>query len=227
LFQTERDQFSPIAIIAGLAAFVAVTLLMLAAIEWIGIERIQRVMERAGPLAPLAYIALKMATYIIAPLSSGPIQLSAGILFGLWPGTLFTLLGEVLGGTVSFLIARRLGRPVVRRLVGAGGVARIDRLTMQIGGWRALVYARLFLFSIYDFISYAAGFTSAISLRQYVLVSAIAGFVPTFLAVAVGATIMEERGLVFLLYGAIGVLSLLPLGIRYLMQRRRKARDEP
>jgi uncharacterized membrane protein YdjX (TVP38/TMEM64 family) len=211
------------AVVLGVIAFVVITLLMLVAIEQIGVERIQSLVEDAGPLAPLVYIALKAATYVFAPLSAGPIQLSSGLLFGLWPGTFYSLLGEVIGGVLSFIIARRLGRPVVQRFVRDEGMARVDQFVNQLGGWRALVYARLFLFSVYDFISYAAGLTTIITLKQYILVSALVGFFPTFIFVAVGTGLAEDRRIIVPLYIAVGVISIAPFVIRYLMRRKSEA----
>lgn len=214
-----QPELSPRAVVAGALVFVAITLLMLAAIEWIGVERIQKTIEDAGPLAPLAYIILKSATYIFAPLSAGPIQLSSGLLFGLWPGVFYSLLGEVIGGSVSFMIARKLGRPIVARFVGQNNLARVDQLIGQLGGWRALAYARLFLFSIYDFISYAAGLTTTITFLQYIVISVILGFIPTFIFVAVGTGLTENRSLIVPLYIGVGAISAAPFVIRWLRQR--------
>lgn len=224
--QADSERFSLRAALLGITAFVAATLALLAAVETIGVERIQNAVMQTGPLAPLAYTALKAATYVFAPLSSGPIQLSSGVLFGLWPGTFYSLVGEVIGGTISFTIARRLGRPVVQRFVGAEGMARVDRFYAQLGGWPALLYARLFLFSVYDFISYAAGFGQTITTAQYVIISATAGFVPTFLFVAVGAGLAEDRSLLVPIYLAIGALSFVPLAAAW-YRRRRKAHRPP
>ncbi|MGQ9888013.1 MAG: TVP38/TMEM64 family protein [Aggregatilineales bacterium] len=218
--QADGERFSLRAALLGIVAFVVATLLILLAVETIGVARIQDAVMQTGPLAPLAYIALKAATYIFAPLSAGPIQLSSGVLFGLWAGTFYSLLGEVIGGAISFTIARRLGRPAVQRFVGAEGMARVDRFYAQLGGWPALLYARLFLFSVYDFISYAAGFGKTITTRQYVLISAAAGFVPTFLFVAVGAGLAEDRSLLIPIYLVIGALSFVPLAVAWYRRRR-------
>ena len=148
--------------------------------------------------------------------------MTSGILFGLVPGTLYTIIGEVLGGTISFLIARRLGRPVVRRFVGADGMNRVDNFVNQLGGWRALIYARLFLFSIYDFISYAAGFAEAVTLRQYLIVSFFVGLIPTFLFVAAGASLTGDRRVLVALYVGVGILSVFPFVLKRLRQRNRQ-----
>lgn len=215
-----QPDFSPRAVLFGTLAFVAITLLMLTAIEWVGVGRIQAYIENAGALAPFAYIALKAVTYIFAPLSAGPIQLSSGLLFGLWPGIFYSLLGEVIGGSISFLIARKWGRPVVARFVGANSITRVDRLIAGLGGWWALAYSRLFLFSIYDFVSYAAGLTTTITFRQYFLVSAVLGFIPTFIFVAIGTSLTENRGLIVPLYIGVGVISVAPFAIRWLIRRK-------
>jgi uncharacterized membrane protein YdjX (TVP38/TMEM64 family) len=225
--QNQPADFSLRTIIFGGVVFVGLTLAMLALIEWIGVERIQQAIEDTGPLAPLAYILFKMSTYIFAPLSSGPIQLSAGILFGFVPGLIYTMIGEVLGGSISFLIARKLGRPFVRRLVGEEGMGRVDRFVGQLGGWKALIYARLFLAAIYDFISYAAGFTRTITLLQYVLVSTFVGLIPTGLFVAAGTSLAGDRVLLLVFYGMLGVLSLIPLGFSWLRHRRAQKSDTP
>ncbi len=198
-----------------------VTGLMIFFLEQVGIESLRERIEAAGPLAPLLYILVKAATYVFAPLSSGPIQLFSGALFGVIPGTLYTVIGEVAGGSISFLIARHLGRPVVRRLVGDAGIQRVDGFVEQLGSWRALIYARLLLFGLYDFISYAAGFAGPVTLRHYVLVSAIFGVVPSFLFVWAGDhfSMMDSR-LLLTLWALVAALSLLP----WLIQRALRAR---
>lgn len=202
-------------ILPGVLSLVLFVTLLTLFIQFVGLEPLQDIVESSGPLAPLAYISIKALTYIIAPLTSGPIQLSAGLLFGLWPGVLFTLTGEVLGGCVNFVIARLFGKRVVWRLVGEQGMLRVDRLYASVGGWRGLAYSRLFLFAIYDFMSYAAGLTR-MQLPTYVVVSVVFGFVPTFLAVWLGTFLVLEPPLVLLAYGLVAVASVLP----FLFQRR-------
>ncbi len=226
MIETTTQKFSLWAFLPAAAAFLVMTGLIILAMEWIGLETLQSTVEQAGPLAPLAYIGLKIVTYVFAPLSSGPIQLSAGVLFGLWPGTFYTLLGEVLGGSISFLIARQFGRLVVLRFVGGEqGIQRVDTFAAQLGGWRALIYARLFLFALYDFISYAAGFTTTISFYQYLLVSLIAGFVPTFLGVAMGVVLAADYSHVIIVYATVGTLSLVPLLLALYIQRRKSRQN--
>lgn len=198
------------ALMLGAVAFLALTIILIVGIQAIGLDNIRSAIEQAGPLAPLLYILVKMLTYVFAPLSSGPIQLSAGILFGLWHGTFYTLIGEVIGGSISFWIARKLGRPIVKRLVGEDGLRRVDSFYETVGEWRSLLYARLFLFSIYDFISYAAGFTR-LKFSTYVIISTVVGFIPTFVFVLFGSMLTGEQDKLFLIYALLGVACVVPL----------------
>jgi uncharacterized membrane protein YdjX (TVP38/TMEM64 family) len=223
-FEADRISWRAVAL-AGLS-FVGITILLTLAIEAIGTEHIQAFIEQAGPFAPLVYILLRASTFIIAPLSTGPVQFAAGILFGFVPGVIYSIIGEVVGGSANFWIARLLGRPVVGRLVGQGGMARVEKFYRQAGEAWSLVYARLFLFAVYDFISYAAGFTP-IPYRQYLLITAVGGLLPTALAVAVGSTLTGgDYGQLLALYAVLAVLAIIPL-IFYKRFRRLLRVDTP
>ncbi len=203
--------------------FVVVTGVLLVGIHVVGLERLRAMIESAGALAPLLYIAIKVVTFVVAPLSSGPIQLSAGVLFGLVPGTVYTLLGELIGGGINFWLARRYGHPVVRRLVGEQDMPRVESFVSGLVDWKTLLYARLFLFSFYDFISYAAGF-SRLRFRHYLIVSIFGGIPTTFIAVLLGTGLTSDSFL--LIYGVIAIVSLIPLLLQKRLRRWLKL-DEP
>ncbi len=195
--------------VAGLT-FAAITIGLTLVIQAIGLETIKGAVEQAGPLAPLLYIVVRAAMFIAAPITSGPIQILAGTLFGFAPGTLFVLIAEVIGGSANFWIARKLGRPVVSKLAGKNGMERIDKLYHQVGESWMLVYARLFLFAFYDFVSYAAGLTP-LKYRNYVLITFFVGILPTGAAVYVGQALGDGNPALVGLFAALGVLCIIPL----------------
>lgn len=210
------------ALIIPALGFITVMVIFIVGIQTIGLENIRQAVEDAGPLAPLVFILIKTSTYVFAPLTSGPLQFSAGILFGIVPGILYTLTGEVLGGSISFWLARRYGRNVVNRMVGEEGIKKIDEFYDYVGGWKSLIFARLILFSIYDFLSYAAGLTP-IPYRYYLLVSIFIGIIPTSIPVIFGTTLGEFKGEFFIVFLLIIAVSLIPLlfhkQLRKLLQR--------
>lgn len=99
---------------------------------------------------------------------------------------------------------------------------RIDKFSEQIGGWRALFFARLFLMSVYDFISYAAGL-SQLKFVQYAIVTVIAGILPTILFVGLGATLAEDRLMSLVIFGLLAILFLIPVIYMYRKTRRSDA----
>jgi uncharacterized membrane protein YdjX (TVP38/TMEM64 family) len=209
-------------VVFGFLALVAVTVITFVILKAVGIERLQHTVAEMGAWAPAVYIVLKASTYIVAPLGGSPLHVSAGALFGLGYGTLYSLVGDVLGGCANFWISRLLGRRMVVQVVGPQGMSRIDSFSRQLGGWRALLFARLFLSSVYDFISYAAGLTS-LAFRRYLVITAIGGIMPTLLFVAIGASVAENRRMLLWASGGLVILGLVPL----VLHRRMRGVSRP
>ncbi len=88
--------------------------------------------EQLGPLAPLAFYLLNVTQIVVAPIPGYPVQVWGGILFGLIPGSIYTVAGLTTGGTLAAWLGRRLGRPWLERRIGKeelehwGQVAHID-----------------------------------------------------------------------------------------------------
>ncbi len=224
MFESER--LSPRSLIIGGLSFVAVTVILTLVISRVGPERIRALIGQAGLFAPLIYIGLRALTYIVAPLSTGPLLFTSAVMFGAPEAILFSIAGETLGGCVNFLLARRFGRPVVARLVGRDGMPRVERFYRLLSSPWVLVYARLFLFSIYDFISYAAGLT-ALRFRDYAVISFVVGLVPTVGAVLIGSTLTGDPRQLVVMYAALAVVSALTFVMFGRIRRLLKLDDAP
>jgi uncharacterized membrane protein YdjX (TVP38/TMEM64 family) len=200
-------------IIAAIAAFVIVTGGLIYLMSTIGPERLQQMVEDAGPFAPVAYILLRALTYIFAPLTTGPIQFASGALFGIWEGILYSIIGETLGGSINFWIGRRLGRPVVLRIAGEQGLKKAEEYYHLVGEWRGLAIARVVLFAMWDFLSYVIGFTP-VKYVHYLWVSLIVGLIPTSAAVFLGSQLGGENQ-ALLMAGIIALCVVLSLPILF------------
>lgn len=183
-----------------------------------GVEQFRSIIERAGPFAPLVYIFLKAATYVVAPLSGTPVKLAGGALFGFWEGFAYVLIGDMLGACLNFWIARLFRLKAVVKLAGKKALKQIDETTQHVGGWRALLVARLLLSGLYDFISYAAGLSN-IPFRQFFWVSLLGGIPSTLVAVYLGDSLVSSQPLV---YGLIAVTAVLLLAALYFSRGRIK-----
>jgi len=205
--EAEPAEISTRALIMGGVGFLALLTALYLLVQAIGIDNLQQTIADAGALGPLIFIAIKAMTFTFAPLSAGPIQFASGILFGnVFLGTLYSVIGELIGGCVSFLIARHFGRPIVVRFVGQGAMKRVDEFYERfLDDWKSLLVARVFLFSVYDFISYAVGF-SKIKFWVYVVVSFIGGLLPTFIFVWVGAEASQDSDFLLLIFLGTGIV---------------------
>lgn len=210
----KEAQLSTSALVVGGAGFLALLTALYLLVQSIGRDELVLMVEQAGFWGPVVYIAIKALTFTFAPLSAGPIQFASGILFGVIPGTLYSVLGEVIGGAVNVLIARQLGRRIVKRFVGDAAMARIDDFYQRhLDDWKSLLAARLLLFSVYDFISYAVGL-GHIRLTVYVLVSFVGGLIPTYIFVAIGSEAAQNQDILLFFYVGAAILFVVWLIFR-------------
>ena len=146
-----------------------------------------------GSLAFLAYIAFyAIGTVLLIPGTA--LSFAGAILFGAYWGTLYTWIGATIGATLSFLVAKKLGRPFVEQLLGNRFQALEDRMSSE--GFRGLLLVRLLPLFPFIGVNFGCGLTS-IRLQDYVLATAI-GIIPgTFmyqlLFAKIGERILTEK----------------------------------
>ncbi|SLN76448.1 TVP38/TMEM64 family inner membrane protein YdjZ [Roseibaca ekhonensis] len=173
------------------AAFVA--LLILAwAMDWLpgAIDRttIEAWVASAGSWGPLAVIALMTAAVVASPIPSAPIALASGAAYGHYAGMVYVALGAEIGAIMAFLIARRLGRGPVERLLGDkadyGLLGSQNALTLTV------FVSRLLPFVSFDAMSYTAGL-SRLHFWRFGLAT-MAGILPaSFLLAHFGSAAMD------------------------------------
>lgn len=200
----------------ALMAAVVISIVSIVIVDQLGgAEQFRNLIEAAGPFGPLVYIGLKAATYVVAPLSGTPVKLAGGALFGFWEGFILVLIGDMLGASLNFWIARLFRLKGITKLAGKKALKQIDETTRHVGGWRALLVARLLLSSLYDFISYAAGLSS-IPFKQFFWISLLAGIPSTLLAAYVGNSLVTNQPL---FYGIIALSAVLLLASLWIGRR--------
>lgn len=173
-----------------------------------------------GMAGPLAIIALMVLAILVSPIPSAPIALAAGALYGHTWGTGYIALGAELGALGAFGLARLLGRDMLQRWLGA----RLPRTRLgSQGGLMAIVFvSRLLPFISFDVVSYAAGFT-ALTWWRFALAT-LAGILPASFLLAHFGGEMASGELDRILYAvlALGLLTVVPLAIHFLRERRRR-----
>jgi len=80
-------------------------------------------------------ILLQALQVFLAPIPGQVLGAAAGYIFGPWLGTLYSMVGVMLGSILALTLSRRYGRPLVERFVAKETLARMDELIAKGGLW--------------------------------------------------------------------------------------------
>lgn len=164
-----------------------------------------------GLWAPLLYIVL----YTVRPLIFFPasvLSIAGGLAFGAWLGTLYTIIGATFGAMLSFYVAKKLGKSLVRKK-WSGNAAKIQGQMEQNGFFYVFLF-RLIPVINFDLISYLAAFAK-VRFSSFTLATFV-GIIPGTFAynflgssfVSGNPTIIGAAVIVFI------VLTVVPILIR-------------
>lgn len=179
------------------------------------LESIRSTVDRAGAWGPLLFVVVyAVLTVLLVP--GSPLTIAAGVLFGPLFGTVLVVIAATLGATGAFLWGRRLGRDAVARLTGD----RFEKVDAWLHdrGMLAVLYVRLVPLLPFNLVNPAAGVTG-ITLRDYLLGTAI-GIIPgTFAFAALGGSFANPTSPTFLT--AVALLVVLAVGAPLIDRRVR------
>lgn len=189
------EQRSPVRWWAWLLAGLVVAALIAALIVWwrpiydflSDPEQVRVWVEQLGAWGPVAIILLEMTQALLAPIPGQAIEAVSGYLYGPWLGTLYPMIGMVIGSSIIFSLSRRFGRPLVIRLIGKQSMARMDDLVRRGG---ALFFFLIWLlpFAPDDLACVAAGLTP-MPFRQFLILMTFGRLPGVFVSVLVGANV--------------------------------------
>ena len=178
-----------------------------------------------GVWGPIVYIVVFALSMLFAPLPTAPMPLIAAAVFGPALGFLYTITATAIGSTVCFWVARRLGRPVLRRLTSQAALDRIDELGARLG-IQLLIVLRLFPVAGVDYVSYAAGLTQ-MRFAYYIVISVLASAPILIFAAVLGDAVLERnREILIGAFVAIVLFFAAPIFWVWWRQRRRRQPTE-
>ena len=146
-------------------------------------------------------IIMQMIQVIVCILPGQPIQFASSYMFGVLPALLLSLIGAVIGSTITFWLAKLLGKDFVSIIFDKD---KVDEYHRKLNSGKGLALAGL----IYlipgvpkDLVSYVAGI-SDMKFKPFILVSNIAR-IPGMLGSLLLGTFAERGD-----YVAIGILCV-------------------
>lgn len=158
-----------------------------------------------GVSGPLALILTIILETVIAPIPGILISITAGVLYGVWPGLLYLWIGNIIGGTISFWIARKLGRLIVKKLIKEERIKIYDAFLNRNKFLIWVVYI-IPIFPV-DILGYVIGF-SAMPYKQYLKVIMIGFAINLFILTSFGNQLLTASGGMKLVY-ALGIMLVL------------------
>ncbi len=124
-------------------------------------------------------IGYTILSHVFAPLAGSPGVFLGITIYGMATGMFLLYIASLISASINFQIARKYGRKLVIKLVGEKSMKEIDEFA-TVEGKEVLLISRVLGFSLFEFISYAAGLTT-ISFKDYMLITSLAHAVPSLI----------------------------------------------
>jgi len=165
-------------------------------------EAIREYVLRFGFWAPLIFIGVQVVQVVVTPISHYVVGIVGGMLFGVWWGSVLNWIGRVIGHSVAFFLARKLGKPVANRFVGEKNLNKYDALWRKSGG--AFTLFLIYFLPLFpdDEISYIVGLSSMP--YKYFLIANILGHTMGAAGLAmIGAGLVSNNKWMLVVYGVV------------------------
>mgnify|MGYP001818505587 FL=1 len=172
-------------------------------------ELLISLIRNQGVLGVFSIIALMSIAIVLNPIPSAPIAVVSGAVYGHAWGTVYIVLGALLGAVIAFGISRFAGRKLVYRMFSSQKLPKWtgSQTTMMM----IVLLSRLIPFISFDLVSYGAGLTS-LQLWRFCLATFI-GLLPASFILAHFGSVMSNENITGALSMTlvIGLLVVLPI----------------
>jgi len=125
-------------------------------LNWIGDAReyVEKLGIWSGIVYPLAYA---LCNVLLLP--GGILSMGGGFFFGLWWGFFLILVGNLIGAALAFVIARKIGRQRIEKLLSNNRKLRILDQTIARHGWKIVLLSQLNPLAPSSLLNYLYGLT--------------------------------------------------------------------
>lgn len=193
-----------VASILGLTALMAIFLL-----TQNSSDQVLTILKSNPYLAPFILISWRVVGIIVPAIPAGVVSFAAVPIFGWLATYIYTLIGILIGTSISFFLARKFREPLVSKFAPLGKLHKLEGELSERKRFAAIFALRLFTVPVMDFSSYAAGL-SRISFPKFFLATALAS-IPDIAIFYFGEKLYQTffgRSIIL----AVGVLFFLAVG---------------
>lgn len=175
-----------------------------------------------GEYSILVLIGIQILQVIIFFIPGGFVQVAGGYIYGTFVATLISIIGTVIGSTVIFMVANRLGKPFIEKIVSEKDMRFFDRI-LHIGHDEPEDHRRknrslAIIFLLYlipgipkDVLGYVCGITD-IKLRDFIIYSTVARIPGVVISSYFGAGMFKGNKIILIII-AVVMAAVFILGV--------------
>ena len=145
-----------------------------------------------GPWGRVIFLGMVVLQVLVAFIPGEAIELAAGYAFGIWEGTILSMLGILIGSCIIFILVRKFGIKIVEVFFDYNKITQLRFLNTS-RKTKVLFFLLMFIPGTpKDFLSYFAGLTR-LSSTQWLLIVSVARIPSVLMSTVTGAVAGEER----------------------------------
>jgi uncharacterized membrane protein YdjX (TVP38/TMEM64 family) len=167
-------------------------------------DQFRELIQSYGKTGVFVFIAFQVLQVVISVIPGEVVQITGGYIYGVWLGTLYLVIGLLIGSVLAFYCARLLGYPLLKVLLPKAKFNKFWTL-LRSKKFEAVVFLLFLVPGLpKDIFTYAAGLTS-VPPAKFFLIATGARFPALIGSVYIGTNLQEENYLtvIILMGGAI------------------------
>jgi len=190
-------------------------------------QEIINLINSFGFFSWIVFIVLVVLEVVFAPIPAVTLYLISGLIFGTLLGGILVLIGNIIGASIDFYIARKLGRRFIEKKFSYKEIKKFDNFSQNYG-FITLFLLRLNPFTSSDIFSYLSGFTK-IRFIKFIFATSL-GLAPLiFIQTYLGGLIISISPLlsnILLIITLIFILAIIFMAITWLKKPKRNKRSQ-
>lgn len=216
-----------LSVFSVLSVVLAVVMYFVLKREFSDTDAFQRLVSEHYVISAIVLILICALQVIVALIPGELVEIAAGYAFGALWGTMFCLIGILLGSVVVIILIRKIGRRFLESLVSREKIESLPILNDPKK--RNVLTFLLFLIpgTPKDLVTYVIGVTN-MSIPLYLLLTSVARL-PSIVSSAVGGDALgaNKLSLALTVLAITGVISLIGYGIyvKFFQKKKKKKQD--
>lgn len=158
-----------------------------------------------GYYGVLVFIFIQILQIVIAAVPGEVVQIAGGYIYGTWLGTLYLIIGVIIGSVVVFYASRLLGYPLVQAVVTEKRLTHLRSLIENPKADIALFILFLLPGLPKDILSYIAGLTP-INPLKFLIIAMLARVPALFVSAYIGTNLQTENYLTVIVFSSLAVI---------------------